>query len=237
MMIKRRYSWSLTFFSGLSIGLHLLFLICCSWSNFMVTSSMESCSRSQNPARSWEVGLGMALGSYERDIGEVTTTHSKGNDSVQRTLPLHWLQIISPATCEHTGHSKTLSLIHMVSLSDLQQASILWCPDHHLLMLCHGPSGHIRCLWELKRSASDSDEINKHDATDMNSKAQMYQEGWGVTHSFHPDNWSYVFFLHLNIHTSPEHQKIRLWHKREALARKSWMSREGLGTPQGTFCI
>lgn len=54
-----------TFFSGLSTGLQLLFLICCSWSNFMVTSSMESCSRSQNPARSWEVGRGMALGSCE----------------------------------------------------------------------------------------------------------------------------------------------------------------------------
>lgn len=56
---------TLTFFSGLSMSLQLLFLICCSWSNFMVTSSMESCSRSQKPARSWEVGRGMALGSWE----------------------------------------------------------------------------------------------------------------------------------------------------------------------------
>lgn len=61
-----RHNPSLTFFSGLSMALQLLFLICCSWSNFMVTSSMESCRRSQNPARSWEVGRGMALGSCER---------------------------------------------------------------------------------------------------------------------------------------------------------------------------
>lgn len=55
----------LTFFSGLSTGLQLFFLICCSRSNFMVTSSMESCNRSQKPARSWEVGRGMALGSCQ----------------------------------------------------------------------------------------------------------------------------------------------------------------------------
>ena len=52
-----------TFFSGLSTSCHWLLLICCSSSNLAVTSSMESCKRSQNPARSWDVGLGMALGS------------------------------------------------------------------------------------------------------------------------------------------------------------------------------
>lgn len=53
----------LTFLTGLSIILQSLLLIFCSSSNLEVTSSMESCSRSQNPARSWEVGRGMALGS------------------------------------------------------------------------------------------------------------------------------------------------------------------------------
>lgn len=61
---------SCTFFSGLSTSCHWLFLICCSSSNLAVTSSMESCKRSQNPARSWDVGLGMALGSWE----ETTST-------------------------------------------------------------------------------------------------------------------------------------------------------------------
>ncbi len=54
---------ALTFFTGLSISLQSLDLIFCNSLNLEVTSSMESCSRSQNPARSWEVGRGMALGS------------------------------------------------------------------------------------------------------------------------------------------------------------------------------
>lgn len=53
----------LTFLSGDSIIFHSLSFSWCSSSNFMLTSSIESCSKSQKPARSWEVGLGMALGS------------------------------------------------------------------------------------------------------------------------------------------------------------------------------
>lgn len=43
---------------------HPLALSCWSSANFMLTSSMESCRRSQKPARSWKVGTGNALGSY-----------------------------------------------------------------------------------------------------------------------------------------------------------------------------
>ncbi len=46
------YGATCTFFSGLSTILHSLLLICCSSSNLAVTSSMESCKRSQNPAKS-----------------------------------------------------------------------------------------------------------------------------------------------------------------------------------------
>lgn len=53
----------LTFLSGDSIIFHSLSFNWCSSSNFMLTSSIESCNKSQKPARSWEVGLGMALGS------------------------------------------------------------------------------------------------------------------------------------------------------------------------------
>ena len=42
---------------------HPLALSCWSSANFMLTSSMESCRRSQKPARSWKVGTGNALGS------------------------------------------------------------------------------------------------------------------------------------------------------------------------------
>lgn len=67
----RDYKWGvngivhglLTFLSGDSIIFHSLSFNWCSSSNFMLTSSIESCSKSQKPARSWEVGLGMALGS------------------------------------------------------------------------------------------------------------------------------------------------------------------------------
>lgn len=67
----RNYKWGvngivhglLTFLSGDSIIFHSLSFNWCSSSNFMLTSSIESCNKSQKPARSWEVGLGMALGS------------------------------------------------------------------------------------------------------------------------------------------------------------------------------
>lgn len=69
-----------TFFSGLSNRFHWLFLISCSSSNLAVTSSMESCRRSQNPAKSWDVGLGMALGSWKKTknnlISDVETKKS-----------------------------------------------------------------------------------------------------------------------------------------------------------------
>jgi len=65
-----------TFFSGLSTILHSLLLICCSSSNLAVTSSMESCRRSQNPARSWAVGRGIALGSCTKpETDQLYFTH------------------------------------------------------------------------------------------------------------------------------------------------------------------
>lgn len=94
-----------TFFSGLSTGLQLLFLICCSWSNFMVTSSMESCSRSQNPARSWEVGRGMALGSCGGRGWEelqivvkfnVNVCGTPDNKHCYRLVRIHWMSFETP---------------------------------------------------------------------------------------------------------------------------------------------
>lgn len=46
-----------------SRSFQLLALSCCSSRNLRVTSSMESCRRSQKPARSWKVGTGNAVGS------------------------------------------------------------------------------------------------------------------------------------------------------------------------------
>lgn len=53
---------SLTFLSGVSASCQLLALRWYSSSNFMLMSSMDSWRRSQNPAKSWAVGLGLALG-------------------------------------------------------------------------------------------------------------------------------------------------------------------------------
>lgn len=46
-----------------SRSFQLLALSCCSSRNLRVTSSIESCRRSQKPARSWKVGTGNAVGS------------------------------------------------------------------------------------------------------------------------------------------------------------------------------
>lgn len=46
-----------------SRSFQLLALSCWSSRNLRVTSSMESCRRSQKPARSWKVGTGNAVGS------------------------------------------------------------------------------------------------------------------------------------------------------------------------------
>lgn len=53
---------TLTFLSGVSANCQLLAFRWYSSSNFMLMSSMDNCRRSQNPARSWAVGLGLALG-------------------------------------------------------------------------------------------------------------------------------------------------------------------------------
>lgn len=56
---------TLTFLSGVSANCQLLAFRWYSSSNFMLMSSMDNCRRSQNPARSWAVGLGLALGFYQ----------------------------------------------------------------------------------------------------------------------------------------------------------------------------
>lgn len=49
-------------------------LSCCSSRNLRVTSSIESCRRSQKPARSWKVGTGNAVGSCSgRSQGEAAS--------------------------------------------------------------------------------------------------------------------------------------------------------------------
>lgn len=53
---------TLTFLSGVSANCQLLAFRWYSSSNFMLMSSMDNCRRSQNPARSWAVGRGLALG-------------------------------------------------------------------------------------------------------------------------------------------------------------------------------
>jgi len=54
-----------TFLSGGSSVLQLLAFSWCSSSNFRLMFSMDSCSISQNPARSWDTGRGWALGFWQ----------------------------------------------------------------------------------------------------------------------------------------------------------------------------
>lgn len=57
-------------------------LSCCSSRNLRVTSSIESCRRSQKPARSWKVGTGNAVGSCSegRRRGEAASQLSPSQD-------------------------------------------------------------------------------------------------------------------------------------------------------------
>lgn len=57
-----------TFFCGFSQSCQLLALRWYSSSNFMLMSSIESWSRSQNPARSCAVGRGLALMFYKESV-------------------------------------------------------------------------------------------------------------------------------------------------------------------------
>lgn len=55
-----------TFLSGGSRSLQLLAFSWCSSSNFRLMFSIDSCSISQNPARSWDTGRGWAFGFCQR---------------------------------------------------------------------------------------------------------------------------------------------------------------------------
>lgn len=50
---------------------------------------MESCSRSQKPARSWEVGRGMALGSWETSEGEYEDFNAGHSSDYKHHYKLH----------------------------------------------------------------------------------------------------------------------------------------------------
>jgi len=137
----------LTFLSGDSIIFHSLSFNWCSSSNFMLTSSIESCSKSQKPARSWEVGLGMALGScharrkktwIEQEVLSKVIWGRKG------TTPDHFATVLLMAKATHALQlGAETEKVRLLYNSDTNKWDVLcwpfwiWAsweaPEHHLL--------------------------------------------------------------------------------------------------------
>lgn len=104
-----------------SMIFHPLALSCWSSANFMLTSSMESCSRSQKPARSWKVGTGKALGSCGDKRGRVIPTEHRlccppAHQAEPQPAPGGW------TGTHHVLLAESVKLLHLLGHEELGAA-------------------------------------------------------------------------------------------------------------------
>lgn len=139
-----------------SMIFHPLALSCWSSANFMLTSSMESCSRSQKPARSWKVGTGNALGSCGDSEGPRWSHYMPRTPAVlavghhPRVVFTHHILLAESVKLLHLLGHEELSTAH--SAADLLQDWQCWAESRQSY-LQQGHRHPLPTIWDpLHRS-------------------------------------------------------------------------------------